>query len=592
MIQIINGFKINSENPVDSRIIVDDEATRLAILYKYHGLRVWQTDTNTPYFWDGTDWKSELDLVVTGDGNVTEGYVPYFSDSDPVKIGDSIISVTPDLVTINGDLSFDSITSGSIDAGLINTGTMSVSRLQKGSDGQILQTVGTVVQWKNLSDLTIGNSTNSVNSNNLKIKTINLSDTYQLVLRNVSSTISAGGNYIDLFSHVNGLKFKDGGNGLRILAHNGDVDTPPYSFDSSLKTGMYSPGTNQIGFSITGQQVVRITSSYINFGLSSTGTPIIKNNSGSVGSPSYTWYSNSNTGMYSPATNEIGFSIAGQQTVRITSSYINFGLSSTGTPIIKNNSGNNSTPSYTWYGDSDTGMYRIDPNIIGFSTNGTERVRIDNFGRVKIANTDSKNTTLSISKGSNTNTLEVDSTLIVNDTTLTINGRSQIYDQTIFESFEIFLTETSDGVNDVIGWSTSLANAGSDTFTGKVAFSQLSTQITTNLSSSVNTQSARNWDRRVTWRFSGGDDTDPTFPNPKLAYIFCETVPSSDNYIIVSSIRNKDDQSLVGNSVTAVIPAGCRWKLLCGGKRSTVDSSKHVRGKLIIQKLGRGYELI
>lgn len=252
MIQIINGFKINSKHPVDSRIIVDDEATRLAILYKYHGLRVWQTDTNTPYFWDGTDWKSELDLVVTGDGTETVGHVPYFSDSDPVKIGASIISVTPDLVTINGDLSFDSITSGSIDAGLINTGTMSVSRLQKGSDGQILQTVGTVVQWKNLSDLTIGNSTNSVNSNNLKIKTINLSDTYQLVLRNVSSTISAGGNYIDLFSHVNGLKFKDGGNGLRILAHNGDVDTPPYSFDSSLKTGMYSPSPDVIGFSIAG----------------------------------------------------------------------------------------------------------------------------------------------------------------------------------------------------------------------------------------------------------------------------------------------------------------------------------------------------
>lgn len=321
MIQIINGFKINSKHPVDSRIIVDDEATRLAILYKYHGLRVWQTDTNTPYFWDGTDWKSELDLVVTGDGTETDGHVPYFSDSDPVKIGASIISVTPDLVTINGDLSFDSITSGSIDAGLINTGTMSIDRLTPGSNNQVLQTVGTTVQWENLTDLTIGNSTNSHNSNNLKIKTINISDTYQLVLRNVNSDISGtGGKYIDLFSHVNGLKFKnDGGNGLRILAHNGSPTNPPYSFHSATEdstntynTGMYRPANNEIGFSVSGQQAVRITSSYINFGIDSEGSPRIRtNNNTSPTSPSYTWWGNDQTGMYRPDQDVIGFSIAG-----------------------------------------------------------------------------------------------------------------------------------------------------------------------------------------------------------------------------------------------------------------------------------------
>lgn len=384
MIQIINGFKINSINPIDSRIIVADDATRLAIQYKYHGLRVWQTNTNTPYFWDGTAWKSELDLVVTGvDGDVSVGTVPVFTSSNPVKIGDSIISATPDLVTINGDLSFDSIISGSINADFIDTGTMSVSRLQKGNPGQVLQTVGTVVQWKNLSDLTIGTSTNSVNSNNLKIKTINVSGTYQLILRNTDSTISDGGDYIELYGNTNGLKFKnDGNNGLRILAHNGSSTNPPYSFDSSPTTGMYSPTTNQIGFSANGSTNLVIGNGFVTFGNNiTTGEPRIRTgNNTSPTTPSYTWYGNDQTGIYRPVQDVIGFSIAGQQAVRITSSYINFGLSSTGTPIIKNNSGNNSTPSYTWYGDSDTGMYRIDPNIIGFSTNGVLRLKIENDG--------------------------------------------------------------------------------------------------------------------------------------------------------------------------------------------------------------------
>jgi hypothetical protein len=357
-------------------------------------------------------------LVVTGvDGDVSVGTVPVFTSSNPVKIGDSIISVTGSRVVIDGDLSFDSITSGSIDASFIDTGTMLVSRLQKGNPGQVLQTVGTDVKWRNLSDLTIGTSTNSTNSEKVKIKPVSGVDTdYRLVLRLNSGTI---GDNSELFSDsgTGGLILRYSTiSGLRILAHNGSSANPPYSFDSSSNTGMYRiDGVNSgIGFSVNGNQRVIIN----NFGL--------KTILGSVGSPSYTWYGDSTTGMYSPGTNQIGFSIAGQQAVKITSSYINFGLSSTGTPIIKNNSGSVGSPSYTWYGDSDTGMYRPSQDVIGFSTSGTERVRIDNFGRVKIANTDSKNTTVSISKGSNTNTLEVDESVYINDSVVALNNNVQM----------------------------------------------------------------------------------------------------------------------------------------------------------------------
>ena len=127
MIQIIDGFNLQTSTPIDSRIVVADDVKRLAITSTYHGLRVWEQDTNTPYFWDGVTWVSELDLVVTGDG--TTNFIPKFKSSSPTEIEDSQISDDGNLVTIDknltvsdeltfgtliGDLNADNITSGSL----------------------------------------------------------------------------------------------------------------------------------------------------------------------------------------------------------------------------------------------------------------------------------------------------------------------------------------------------------------------------------------------------------------------------------------------------------------------------------------------
>jgi Chaperone of endosialidase len=45
-----------------------------------------------------------------------------------------------------------------------------------------------------------------------------------------------------------------------------------------------------------------------------------------------------------------------------------------------------STPSYSWTGDQTTGMYRPNTSIVGFTTAGTERLRIDSVGNVGIPN--------------------------------------------------------------------------------------------------------------------------------------------------------------------------------------------------------------
>jgi len=47
---------------------------------------------------------------------------------------------------------------------------------------------------------------------------------------------------------------------------------------------------------------------------------------------------------------------------------------------LQNAAGNVAFPSYTFFGDGNTGMYRIGSDVIGFGTGGAERVRIDSTG--------------------------------------------------------------------------------------------------------------------------------------------------------------------------------------------------------------------
>ena len=60
---------------------------------------------------------------------------------------------------------------------------------------------------------------------------------------------------------------------------------------------------------------------------------------------------------------------------------------STGTFLA--NSGTAPVPTFSFSGDPNTGMYNVTSDVLGFSTNGTERVRIDSTGNVGIGGTSS-----------------------------------------------------------------------------------------------------------------------------------------------------------------------------------------------------------
>ncbi len=100
---------------------------------------------------------------------------------------------------------------------------------------------------------------------------------------------------------------------------------------------------------------------------------------GSVGAPSYSFLTDTNTGIYSGAADTISFTTNG-----VARSLIN----NSGTQILSGQlflpTGSAAAPSMTFTGDTNTGIYRSAADTINIATNGISRLQIDSTGAVLI----------------------------------------------------------------------------------------------------------------------------------------------------------------------------------------------------------------
>jgi hypothetical protein len=55
-ISIITNFDVNQSVPIDSRLVATNSTSRNNIVYKYEGLKVYQTDNQLTYTWNGSTW--------------------------------------------------------------------------------------------------------------------------------------------------------------------------------------------------------------------------------------------------------------------------------------------------------------------------------------------------------------------------------------------------------------------------------------------------------------------------------------------------------------------------------------------------------
>lgn len=60
MKNLIQGYKLTSDQPLDDRLVVQDDSARLSLPVIYSGLRVFQLSNRTGWSWDGVSWTQDI----------------------------------------------------------------------------------------------------------------------------------------------------------------------------------------------------------------------------------------------------------------------------------------------------------------------------------------------------------------------------------------------------------------------------------------------------------------------------------------------------------------------------------------------------
>lgn len=136
--------------------------------------------------------------------------------------------------------------------------------------------------------------------------------------------------------------------GDEVRVPNGTPSDPSYTFSSDSNTGMYLPGGDLLGFTAGGGERFRVTI---------TGVRTLAN--GSAATPAYTFNNDPDTGTFLVTAGVFGITTGGVQRAQ---------FSSTGLALVNGSAGQ---PAYNFTSDPNTGMYRVGADTVGLTCNGT-----------------------------------------------------------------------------------------------------------------------------------------------------------------------------------------------------------------------------
>jgi len=158
-----------------------------------------------------------------------------------------------------------------------------------------------------------------------------------------------------------------------IAFENGSAAAPSIYFkDSGTDTGIYSPGTDQVAISTGGTARLTTTTTGITSALA-VDVPL-----GAVGTPSITFTGDTNTGIYSPGADQVGISTGGTVRLSLSTTAISSALA------INLPLGAVGTPSITFTGDLNTGLFSPGADTVAVVTGGTQRTTVDSSGRLLV----------------------------------------------------------------------------------------------------------------------------------------------------------------------------------------------------------------
>ncbi len=146
----------------------------------------------------------------------------------------------------------------------------------------------------------------------------------------------------------------------------GNAAAPSYTFATDTNTGLYSSGADTLDFATNGLNRLSLSTAAL------TSTLPILMPLGSVGAPSYSFTTDTNTGIYSSGVDTLDITTGGTNRLSVSTAAI--------TTTLPNRTavGTAAAPAYSFASDTNTGMYQNGADIIGFATNGTLRLSVSN----------------------------------------------------------------------------------------------------------------------------------------------------------------------------------------------------------------------
>jgi hypothetical protein len=160
-----------------------------------------------------------------------------------------------------------------------------------------------------------------------------------------------------------------------ITFDNGSAAVPALRFTNDPDTGIYLAGTNELAISTGGTQRLTTTTTAV------TSTLPVIHPLGAAATPSLTFTGDTNTGIYSPGADQVAISTNGTQRLTTDTAAV------TSTLPVVHPLGAAATPSLTFAGDLNTGIYSPGADQVAVATNGTGRLFVDATGNVGIGTT-------------------------------------------------------------------------------------------------------------------------------------------------------------------------------------------------------------
>lgn len=167
------------------------------------------------------------------------------------------------------------------------------------------------------------------------------------------------------------------------LLGNGTAALPTLAI-SGTNIGIYRPAIDTLGFTTAG--ALRFNLDATSLRSNTTGGGIVRSAAGAVGTPTFSFQGDTNTGIWNSAPDTIAFSCSGATQFGINDVGSFFGPAA-GSVYLKSAAGTAALPTYCFVNDVDTGFYSNAANTIKWSTAGGQRGSIDSVGRMFVGTT-------------------------------------------------------------------------------------------------------------------------------------------------------------------------------------------------------------